>query len=386
MERDAIFESFLAVQKKVKLQEGVNGIVKLFATIERFPNSPIQKISQKASLPIPICVAIRNELLKLGWCKRANKGTVLTELGQNVISTISKSNKDFSCQTCASSGLFFPLDQFSKELEILEKYSSLREQPNTEIDQSFATPKTSLRRVLVMNHNFDLMHQNFVFLGDSDLTSVALALFVHPTSRIVVFDIDSKLKEIINSANSELHLNIKFVEHDLRKEIPEMYLKTFDCFITDPPYTQNGVKLFISRGIQLLSDEKDGVSYLSFSNKPPKQMLEIQKDLIEMKCLITDIMHGFNEYVGAQKLGGISSFYRLLVSSASVPMIEGSFEGPLYTGDMNPVLRIYKCVDCKNEYMVGKNQTFATIEQLKNQGCAHCGSKKFLKKREKKME
>ncbi|MHA1197895.1 MAG: bis-aminopropyl spermidine synthase family protein, partial [Candidatus Heimdallarchaeaceae archaeon] len=160
----------------------------------------------------------------------------------------------------------------------------------------------------------------------------------------------------------------------------------FDCFISDPPYTQAGAQLFVSRGIQLLSKKTNSAFYLSFGSKPPEQMLAIQKDLTDMGCLITNIFPGFNEYIGAQKLGGISTLYRLSVSASASPLIQGNFEGPLYTGDMNPIHRTYLCKECKAEYIVGKNQEFVTIEQLKNHGCTKCGNFKFLKKQEKKME
>ncbi len=386
MDRQTISDSFSAVQTNVKLKEGINGIIKFFAAIDRFPNSPMQILSQKVGLPVPLCVAIRNELEKLGWCKRVNAGTTLTSQGQKVISSISGLNEDFSCENCSKSGLLFPLDKFKEQLEIIEKYSKLRGQPNTVIDQSFATPLTSLFRVLAMSHHYDLFYHNYAFMGDSDLTSLALALFVHPSSRIVVFDIDSKLRKIINLINEELDLNIEFVKHDLRKPLPESYINSFDCFITDPPYTQTGVQLFVSRGIQLLSNQENGVFYLSFSNKPPEQLLEIQRDLTAMGCLIADIKYGFNEYMGAQKIGGISTLYRLFVSTSAVPLIQDGYEGPLYTGDVNPISRTYMCKECKKEYTVGKDRKFVTIEKLKNQGCSNCNSFKFLKKQEKKME
>ncbi|MCE7741620.1 MAG: bis-aminopropyl spermidine synthase family protein [Candidatus Heimdallarchaeota archaeon] len=386
MDRDTIFDSFSAVQNKVKLKEGINGIVKFFAVLDRFPDSPMQKLSQKASFPIPLCVAIRNEFEKLGWCKRTNKGTVLTSQGQEIISSISKTNVDFSCKNCTKSGLHFPLDGYSTQLDIIKKYSDLRGQPNTVIDQSFATPQTSLLRVLTMSHNYDLFYSTYALVGDSDLTSIALALFLPSSSRIVVFDIDPKLKEIIDLANSELDLSIEFIELDLRKTLPEEYSSLFDCFITDPPYTQTGVQLFVSRGIQLLKKKTNGIFYLSFGSKPPEQMLAIQKDLTDMGGLLTNILHGFNEYIGAQKLGGISNLYRLSVGASATPLIQDNFEGPLYTGDVNPILRTYLCKNCKTEYIVGKNKEFVTIEQLKNQGCTQCSNFKFLKKQENKME
>ena len=112
----------------------------------------------------------------------------------------------------------------------------------------------------------------------------------------------------------------------------------------------------------------------------------IQKDLVDMGCMLTDIIHGFNEYIGAQKLGRISTFYRYYVSPNAYPLILHDFKEPLYTGDINPIIRTYICTKCKTKYLVGKNQKYLTIEQLKKIGCSKCNNNKFQKKQEKKME
>jgi predicted methyltransferase len=231
-----------------------------------------------------------------------------------------------------------------------------------------------------------LLFNNYAIVGDSDLTSIALAIMVPALTRITVFEIDTRIKEIIDLANKELNLDIEFVEHDLREPVPKEYIGQFDCFLTDPPYTLEGLKLFISRGLQLLSKERETMFYLSFGSKPPKELLNIQRALTDMGCLVTNIIPNFNEYIGAQKLGGVSTMYRILVSKDADPLISGNYKQPLYTGDLNPIIRTYFCMECKTEYHVGKNQSFSTIEQLKNQGCTKCKNNKFQKKTEKKME
>ena len=386
MERNSIINTLSIVQTKVQLKEGINGLMKFLAAVERYPNSSMQKLSQRTGLPVPLGVAIRNEFVKLNWCMKEERGTLVTSQGKEILSSLNLLNKDFSCLKCTKPSFNFPVEEYSRQLEIIEKYSLLRGQPNTVIDQSYATPLTSLFRVLVMSHYFDLFYKNYAFVGDSDLTSIALAQFLHPTSRIVVFDVDKNLGSIINQANEELNVKIEFVEYDLRKTFPKEFTNQFNCFMTDPPYTRFGAKLFISRGIQLLSKESDGVSYLSFSQKPPSEMQSVQKDLIDMGCLITNILPNFNEYIGAQKLGGVSTLYRLYIGPNRAPLVSENYEGPLYTGDINPTLRTYVCTKCKHEYLVGKKQYYVTIEQLKNVGCAKCNNKRFQKKQEKKME
>ena len=197
---------------------------------------------------------------------------------------------------------------------------------------------------------------------------------------------NTRIQDIIEKANQELNSNILFVEHDLRKPIPSEYKNKYDCFVTDPPYTINGHSLFISRGIQLTNNKTGGVGYLSFGSKPPNDQLLLQKNMSKMNCLITDIYPRFNEYIGAQKLGGVSNFYRLQIFSDAKPLIENSYEGFLYTGERKPTKRYYKCKNCLIEIEVGQNSKFVTIEQLKEAGCPKCKKNIFQKKGEKKAE
>ncbi|MHA1399668.1 MAG: bis-aminopropyl spermidine synthase family protein [Candidatus Heimdallarchaeaceae archaeon] len=386
MDTESITELLEIVREKVNIKEGKRGLIKFLAVISRFPNSPIKLIAQKSGFPVPICTAIRNEFIKVKWCKRTPKGTILTKEGEKVLKTIGGLNIDLQCFSCNGLGINLDHQRFQNQLETIKTYAKLRGPPNTKIDQSFATPETSLNRVLYMSHHYDLLYGDFAFIGDSDLTSIALSQFVSPVQKIVVFDIDLRVKEIIDEANSKLEHKIEFVEHDFRNPIPQKYKEKFRTVTTDPPYTRIGVSLFISRALELIDKEEGGVIYLSFVPKPPEEMLEIEQDLIGMNCLITDIASSFNKYVGAQKLAGKSTFYRLLVIPPAKPLIQEPYTGKLYTGDFNPRIRIYTCLNCKKEIKVGRGEKYPTIERLKRKGCPHCSQNRFRKEKESKIE
>lgn len=81
MDRDSIFTTLSQLENNIRLQEGIYGIIKFLAVIDRYPNSSMINLSKEAGFPIPICVAIRNELAKIGWCSRERNGTEITELG-----------------------------------------------------------------------------------------------------------------------------------------------------------------------------------------------------------------------------------------------------------------------------------------------------------------
>ena len=386
MNKQSIFETLTTIQESIDLKEGVHGLIKVLAVLSRFKDKSIKTISQESELPIPICVAIRNEFEKVKWVQKTKKGAALTVLGEQALKSLGGLNEDFRCNKCEELGVSFPYQNFESSLVMIRKYCEMRDAPNTQIDQSFATPKTNLARVLFMSHKFDLFRENFAFIGDSDLTSIALALFIHKDSKIVVFDIDTRIKEIVDLANKELGTNIQFIEHDFRKPISNDYHGSFDCIVTDPPYTINGCSLFISRGLDLLSNDKIGVVYLSFSKKPPTELLDIERNLLEMGCLITDIKPRFNQYIGAQKLGGVSTLYRLETIPPVKPLITDVFEDAIYTGEQAPKIRLYQCINCSEKIEIGSNRTFNTIELLKGKGCPSCNYNKFRKLSEKNIE
>jgi predicted methyltransferase len=386
MDRETINQQLSEVQRRVNLQEGIFGLTKLLGLISRYQVITTKKLSQEGNIPVPICVAIKNEFIKMGWCEKKPKGTGITEKGLNVARNLGILAYNITCSDCLEQGYVLEANEYEEVLAILHKYSQMRGKPDTTIDQSFATPETSVLRVLYMNHKFDLTRRNFVFIGDSDLTCLALALMVSEDYKITVFDIDSKLEDIIKLANKEHNLSIEFVNHDLRKPIPDQYLNKFHCAITDPPYTRNGNYLFLSRGIDLLSDNKDSVIYLSFGTKTPREMIKVQQDITELGCIITDILPKFNKYVGAQKLGGVSTLYRLSVISESKSKLKGDFDESIYTGEHIKTMRLYRCKNCHTEIPVGYEQEYSTIEALKSKGCPSCGEYIFIKLSEKKIE
>jgi predicted methyltransferase len=386
MKKLTFLEQLHEITQNVAIKEGFIGILRNLAVISRFPEEPMRKVAQESKLPVPICVAIRNEFEKLGWVSKGKKGAFLTPLGHDVFNSFSGFNEGFECTRCSGSSMTIPYSKFQKELEMMKKYSNMRGKPLTQLDQSFATPRTSLARVFYMSQNYDLVRGNFAFLGDGDLTSIALAMFANKSSRIAVFDVDKRLEEIIDSANQGNSVQIEFIEHDLRKPIPTEYQKKFDCISTDPPYTIHGLNLFISRGLTLLSDKHNGVGYLSFGVKSPIEILELERSLVQMNCAITNIVPNLNKYIGAQKLAGISTLYRFEIIHPATPLIVGEYKSSLYTGEINPVIRTYECLNCKSSIDLGINQLFSTIEELKTKGCPHCSHEFFSKISERKME
>lgn len=196
--------------------------------------------------------------------------------------------------------------------KILRNYKSLRPKPDRSFDQFTATIATTARRAVEMAKRGDLYHRNIAFLGDDDLTSVAVAL-TKQAQRITVFEIDQRIMALIRKIAFENKLDIELVKQDLRQSLPNINLAAFDTVFTDPPYTTSGISLFLNRGIELLKKKFVSRIYLCYGNsdRARERELEIQKLFSEKGLLINSKRFQFNKYHGAESIGSSSSLYLL---------------------------------------------------------------------------
>ncbi|WP_423793330.1 bis-aminopropyl spermidine synthase family protein [Methanocaldococcus indicus] len=359
------------IAKKVKVSEGKRAVEDVFRVIYREGKISTKKISQKTKLPLPIVAKIKSYLEREKFIYKGK----LTEKGEELAKFLGlKYKKSLECPLCKGRGIV--LDDYFKEiLERVKKYFKERPTVNTSLDQSFATPETSVYRTALMYERGDLEGKDIIFIGDDDLTSLPTALTNFP-NKVYVVDIDERLLNLIKRFCEKENVKIECIKHDLRKELPEKIKESFDIFSTDPPYTVDGLKLFLSRGIEALKDFS-GVAYLSYSHKPIDEWLKIQEEITKMNFVITELIPKFNYYEGSEIIGNIT-FISRLVGKNLKPNI-GSLD-KLYTGLVKPVIRYYKCVKCGKVYKVGLNEKIKKVEDL----ICECGSKKFkLIKREK---
>ncbi|MHA1482869.1 MAG: hypothetical protein ACTSQA_05490, partial [Candidatus Heimdallarchaeaceae archaeon] len=122
MKKLTFLEQLHEVTQNVAIKEGFVGILRNLAVISRFPEEPMRKVAQESNLPVPICVAIRNEFEKLGWVSKGKKGAYLTSLGHDVFNSLGGFNEEFKCIKCIGSGITIPYSKFQKELEAMKKY------------------------------------------------------------------------------------------------------------------------------------------------------------------------------------------------------------------------------------------------------------------------
>ena len=357
----------------MRLKEGEEAVRRVLTQIFRAGKIGTKDLAKAARLPIPVTAAIRRELEKAGLVARRG-GAILTEKGSEYVTqTLGV--------TLGSQETETEIDQDLEVLENLRKYSLKRPPASPELDQAHATPETALKRVQYMQRRGDLDGRRLLFLGDDDLTSVA-AGFLGTPREIGVIDVDERLLELIGEASKTEGLGIECVHHDLRDPLPESMLGRFDVFFTDPPYTVNGVKLFLSRGLQALRPRKVSNIYVAYADKPPLEMLELHRAITDMGMYISELTPGFNTYEGAEIFANTTSQMRLTVTARSKPTITGTYSSHIYTGEAQPRMRVYRC-KCGADVLVGPKQRFSSINELKTIGCPHCGARAgfTLKKR-----
>lgn len=178
------------------------------------------------------------------------------------------------------------------------------------LDHVAATPETCLRRAGFLASRYWLKGAHVVFLGDHDLTSLALAL-LQPSGRLSVVDVDDDLLEYVVRAGSKLGVDVDCWFADLRLGLPPALRESADLVFSDPPYTPEGMRLFAERGCQALRRNERSRLLLcyGFGERQPALGLKVQAVLHQLRLVLVEVQPQFNRYVGAQAIGGASSLY-----------------------------------------------------------------------------
>ena len=361
------------ISKRMVLSEGVDAVRRVLREIYRRGRIGTKDLAYAALLPIPVVAAIRRELERMGLLARRG-GAILTEHGRRYVEDALglRFRGSLLCPSCNGRRIVVA-DEFQGILEKMRVYAEMRPRPYTWLDQAFCTPETSVYRAMLMLEEGDVEGREIIFLGDDDLTSVAVGL-LRSSRRIVVVDVDERLLSLIGEISRREGMDIECIRHDLRDPLPEDLRGRFDVVFTDPPYTVQGMSLFVSRGIDALKEGKCMSIYLSYAHKPPDEMLELQRAINEMGLFIRELIPRFNRYEGAEMFANTTFIAKLETTDEAHPLISGRFDGKIYTGEVSPKLRLYRC-RCGHTISVGLDGDFRTIEDLKSSGCPRCGRK-----------
>ncbi|MBY9016579.1 MAG: adenosylmethionine decarboxylase [Candidatus Lokiarchaeota archaeon] len=335
-------EILTIIAEKAQLAEGIEGVRSILLTMYRFPSLKNKKVSQKTGIAIPALAAVRGELVKAGIIEKKNF------LGENGRTWIRENlNLKFDYDPLPNN-FDSSLIEIPEEFVFINKIEEIlrnRPEPDFALDQSHAISSTVINRALYLLKKGDIEGMKIVFLGDDDATSLAVGL-LNLAEEISVIDIDPNVLKFLSKSANDLSLkNFRVISHDLRDPCPTNILNNFDIVLMDPPYTNEGLRLFLKRAKQVLktSITIDGNVHkilgkkclLCFGNKPPKEMQHIQLSILDHGFIIKEMIPYFNLYKGASILGQFSHLYYLEL--AEIQNIEDKLSLntlPIYTAEL----------------------------------------------------
>jgi len=251
-----------------------------------------------------------------------------TGIAKNALNQIKKEFEDY----------LMPASNFTelksdKAKEVQQLFKIKRLPPKRNYDQFIATNKTINKRVRLLDKEADIRDKKILFLGDDDMTSVAVAM-LQSANEIMVLDIDKKILKKIGRLSDEMNLNIKTQKYDARK--PHNLIGKFDVVFTDPPYIPEGFNLFLSRAIDALDKSNNAARiYICYGNsdKARERFLEIQKIITDSGMMIRRVIDKFNRYDGAVSIGSASTIYILDITPKTKSLIKEDYDKPIYTNN-----------------------------------------------------
>ena len=263
--------------------------------------------------------------------------------------------------------------KFKKKIEsIKEKYSP---KPKREYDQFLATAKTSYLKSRILIEKGLVEGKSIAFLGDDDLNSLCLTSLDEGYKNICVFDIDDEILGFVKECSeTEGFKNIETVEYDVRKELENRYIGKFDVVVFDPPYTKNGVTIFLERALQLLgnADDFEGkyvFMYFGNSFKSPEKILKVQDIINRFGFSIEDRIEKFSRYTGAESIGSASSLY-ILKANKFTRSLKLNIKN-IYTYEKVPEENfpyvdhlVFKIFDVKKDFLISKSRLMGAVEDL----------------------
>ncbi len=373
------------IARAARLREGAAGVAALLRHLYREAPLPTAELARRLGWPVPVTAAVRRELERAGLLERVAGGSVLSAAGRAFVREMLglQASDDPLCPTCQGRRIPVERNRWGALLERLTEAHRANPTVDTTLDQSHGTPETALRRALAMYREGALEGKALLLLGDDDLVAVAVGLLGQALApggtwvrRLTVVDLDRRFLEHIGAAGRALGFPVETVHHDLRDPLPPALRGTFDTVETDPPYTIPGLRLFLSRALEGLRPE-GGDLFLSFAPRDPEGQREVVALCTGMGLAPLAITPDFNRYHGAATLAGSGQFLHLRTTAAARPAVEGRYDGPLYTMDLRPALRAYRCRQCGATWRVGPGGDVATVEALKEAGCPACGGSTF---------
>jgi len=255
---------------------------------EKSPWKLIEHVDANPSLVVRELKSMHRE----GLVEFRDGDIYLTSKGEKEIARRKVRYYDVRCSQCIGRG--YKTDAFG----ILDDFKNIaknRPKPSADYDQGYIRPEDLMQRVAFIYERGDVEGADIMVIGDDDLISIALALTEMPR-KITVLEIDDRLITFINNVAEKYNFPIIANKFDVRHDVPGQFLGNYDTFITDPVETVPGITLFLSRAASTLRKEGAGYFGLTHIEASLPKWREIERILINMNFVITDILRDFNVY------------------------------------------------------------------------------------------
>jgi predicted methyltransferase len=136
------------------------------------------------------------------------------------------------------------------------------------------------------------LEEKMLFVGDDDFISILLGL-INSQIKITVVDIDDEVLDVIEKVSKKFELSIDLKKIDVEKgKIREKFIS----FLTNPPYTEDGVKTFVKFGTSCLGKD-GGICFLEVGNESiEKRFLFLQEFFAKSGLWLNELLPGFISY------------------------------------------------------------------------------------------
>jgi hypothetical protein len=236
--------------------------------------------------------------------------------------------------------------------------------PVKHLDHVSATPLTCLKRALFLAKNYELGAATILLLGDHDLTSLALAQ-VAPGVTITVVDSDERILDYIAMVAAQHGWTIRTLFADLRIALPRSVEASCDLVLTDPPYTPEGMRLFLARGLESLKPASYArlLCCYGFSERHPALGLKVQAVLHDLRLVTEAILPHFNRYRGAEAIASSAALYVCRPTRRSLPAAQALKVDPrIYTQgksaeETTMTVLPQAVVDAVNRFLIAQSPT-----------------------------
>jgi predicted methyltransferase len=212
------------------------------------------------------------------------------------------------CGSCRGFG-------FTAEHDDLNPVTDLRPPAATEIDQCHLDAASLRRRITAMTALRPMTTSRVAFVGDDDLASIALLRTGRIPELLVVADIDQRILSAVEAearradcGDRVIPQHLDFTDHADRGAFLDVHGESFDLVVTDPPYAEDGMRLFTDFAMRLTAfggEVHVAVPGLLAEAWTAELLLQVQQDLTQSGFAIERAIPGAFTYLTSDVISSL---------------------------------------------------------------------------------